>query len=115
MCSTTYRSTNSGVTAAEVAERLQRYGHNELPVAKPIGFWSMLWDQLNSFVVMLLIAAAAVSGALGEWIDALAILAIVVLNTVLGIVQERRAEQALAALESWPHRKRTCCATAAGR
>ena len=59
----------------------------------------VLWEQLNSFVVLLLIAASAVSALLGEWIDALAILAIVVLNTVLGIVQERRAEQALAALK----------------
>ena len=89
----------TGVTSGEAAERLRKYGYNELLHAPPPGFLSMLWDQLNSFVVLLLIAASAVSALLGEWIDALAILAIVVLNTVLGIVQERRAEQALAALQ----------------
>ena len=48
---------------------------------------------------MLLIVAAAISGLLGEWIDAAAILAIVVLNATLGVIQERRAEEALAALK----------------
>jgi Ca2+-transporting ATPase len=89
----------TGVTSQEAAERLQRHGYNQLDEAKPVGFWSVLWDQLNNFVVMLLIGASAVSALLGEWIDALAILAIVVLNTVLGIIQEQRAEQALAALK----------------
>ena len=89
----------SGVTSEDAVARLQRYGHNELPEAKPPSFWRMLWEQLNSFVIMLLIAASIVSVLLGEWIDASAILAIVVLNTVLGIIQERRAEQALAALK----------------
>ena len=63
------------------------------------GFWITLWDQLNNFVVILLIVSSIISALLGEWIDALAIFSIVVLNTILGIVQERRAEQALAALK----------------
>src|SRR5512147_1165869 len=58
----------------------------------------MLWEQFNNFVVIMLIVAAAISGILGEWIDAIAIMAIVVLNAALGVIQERRAEQALAAL-----------------
>ena len=64
----------SGATPREAAERLQKYGYNELVHAPPPGFLSMLWDQLNSFVVLLLIAASAVSAVLGEWVDALAIL-----------------------------------------
>ena len=63
------------------------------------GFLALLWDQLKDFVVMLLIVAAIISIFLGEIVDAAAILAIVVLNAVLGIVQERRAEEALAALK----------------
>jgi len=90
---------DTGVTAEEAAERLQRFGPNQLEEAKPSGFLAMLWEQLNNFVVLLLIGASAVSALLGEWVDAGAILTIVVLNTVLGIVQERRAEQALAALK----------------
>ena len=89
----------SGVTAEEAAERLQRFGPNQLEEARPTSFLATLWEQLNNFVVLLLIGASAVSALLGEWVDAGAILAIVVLNTVLGIIQERRAEQALAALK----------------
>ncbi len=90
---------DGGLTSEEAADRLHRHGHNELEEAKRAGFWSMLWEQLNNFVVILLIAASLVSALLGEWIDASAILSIVVLNTVLGIIQEQRAEEALAALK----------------
>src|ERR1700690_1444134 len=90
---------SDGLTSEEASLRLQRYGHNQLEQAARPGFLAILWEQLNSFVVILLIVASIVSALLGEWIDASAILAIVVLNTVLGIVQERRAEEALAALK----------------
>ena len=90
---------DEGLTSEEASERLHRYGHNELDEAARAGFWVMLWEQLNNFVVILLIVASLLSALLGEWIDASAILAIVVLNTVLGIVQEQRAEEALAALK----------------
>ena len=89
----------NGLTVREASQRLHRYGPNQLQEAPRPGFWVTLWDQLNNFVVILLIVSSIISALLGEWIDALAILAIVVLNTILGIVQERRAEQALAALK----------------
>lgn len=89
----------AGLTGEEAERRLERYGHNQLEEAGRAGFWSMLWEQLNNFVVILLIVASLVSALLGEWVDASAILAIVVLNTVLGIIQEQRAEEALAALK----------------
>jgi Ca2+-transporting ATPase len=88
-----------GLTSEEAADRLRRHGRNELDEQKRGGFWSMLWEQLNNFVVILLIVASAVSALLGEWIDASAILSIVILNTVLGIIQEQRAEEALTALK----------------
>ena len=88
-----------GLTDQEVARRLSQFGHNELQEAPRPGFLSLLWAQLKDFVVMLLILAAVVSMMLGEGIDAAAIIAIVVLNAILGIVQERRAEEALAALK----------------
>ena len=78
-----------GLSSEEAADRLHRFGHNELQVAGRPGFWSALWDQLNNFVVILLIASSLISALLGEWVDSIAILSIVVLNTVLGIVQER--------------------------
>ncbi|HFC10412.1 MAG TPA: calcium-translocating P-type ATPase, SERCA-type [Chloroflexi bacterium] len=87
-----------GLTTSEARRRLVRYGPNQLAEAPPPSFWSKLWEQFNNFVVWLLIVAAVVSAALGDWVEAAAIMAIVILNAVLGLVQESRAEQALAKL-----------------
>ena len=89
----------NGLTSVEVAQRQVHYGHNQLTEAPRPGFMKLLWEQFNNFIVMLLVVAAVVSAFLGEWIDASAIMAIVVLNAILGIIQERRAEEALAALK----------------
>ena len=99
-----------GLTNEEVEKRLKIYGYNELIEASRPGFWSMLWAQLNNFVVILLFVAAFVSGIigwqeyqhtgdLGAFVEAGAILLIVVLNAVLGLVQEGKAEEALASLK----------------
>ncbi|MEW5872007.1 MAG: cation-translocating P-type ATPase [Chloroflexota bacterium] len=87
-----------GLTAEEAAKRLQEYGPNQLTEAPPTTFWQMLWEQFNNFVVMMLIVAAIISAVLGDHVEAAAIMAIVILNATLGVIQERRAEQALAAL-----------------
>jgi Ca2+-transporting ATPase len=91
-------SPQRGLTSEEAARRLERHGPNELTEKPRPTFWSLLWDQLNNFIVIVLIAAGIVSAVLGDYIEAAAILAIVVLNAILGVVQESRAEQALAAL-----------------
>ncbi len=88
-----------GLTTAEAEKRLAHYGPNQLKEAPRPGFLAMLWDQLNNFVVILLIVASIISALLGDYVEAAAIMAIVVLNAALGIVQEQRAEQALAALK----------------
>lgn len=87
-----------GLTSEEAHRRLESYGPNQLREAPPTTFWKMLWDQFNNFVVILLIVASLVSAILGDYIEAAAILAIVILNATLGVLQERRAERALAAL-----------------
>ena len=89
---------HAGLSAAAAAERLMRHGRNELVKAPPLPWWRLLARQFADLLIWILIGAALVSGALGEWIDAGAILAIVLLNAVLGFIQEGRAEQALAAL-----------------
>jgi Ca2+-transporting ATPase len=88
-----------GLTTEEAQKRLEQYGPNQLQEAARPTFWRMLWEQLNNFVVILLIVASVISALLGDYVEAGAIMAIVVLNAVLGIVQERRAEEALAALK----------------
>lgn len=87
-----------GLSSTEVEHRLQEHGLNQLREAPPPTFWQMLWAQFNNFVVILLIVAAAISALLSDFIEAAAIMAIVILNAILGVIQERRAEQALAAL-----------------
>jgi Ca2+-transporting ATPase len=87
-----------GLSSHEVQRRAREFGSNQLIEAPPTTFWQMLWEQFNNFVVILLIVAAIVSAILGDYIEAGAIMAIVILNAGLGVVQERRAEQALAAL-----------------
>jgi Ca2+-transporting ATPase len=89
----------NGLTSTEVAVRKAHYGHNQLTEAPRPGFMRLLWEQFNNFIVILLIVAAVISAFLGEWIDASAIMAIVILNAILGIIQEQRAEEALAALK----------------
>ncbi len=89
----------TGLTSEEVARRLETYGPNQLTEAAGVTFWQMLISQFDNFVVIMLIVAAVISAVLGDWEEAAAILAIVVLNATLGVVQERRAEQALAALK----------------
>jgi Ca2+-transporting ATPase len=88
-----------GLSSEQVGIRLEQYGPNQLNEAPRAGFLEILWGQLNNFVVILLIIASLISALLGDYVEASAIMAIVILNAVLGIVQEQRAEQALAALK----------------
>ena len=87
-----------GLTEEEALDRLARQGPNELAEAPPPPLWRKVAAQLTETVVLVLLAAAVLSAGIGEWADALAILAIVVLNAILGVYQEQRAEHALAAL-----------------
>jgi P-type Ca2+ transporter type 2C len=88
-----------GLSAEVASRKLEEIGPNVLPEDPRPGFLALLWDQINNFLILLLIAAALVTAWIGEWTDAAVILSIVVLNTILGVVQEARAEQALAALK----------------
>ncbi|MCS6286778.1 MAG: cation-translocating P-type ATPase [Nitrospira sp.] len=90
---------DTGLTASEAQHRLAAIGPNELPEAAPPSPLKIFLSQFANLIVWVLIGAAAVSGLLQEWIDAVAILAIVVLNAILGFVQEFRAERSLAALK----------------
>lgn len=91
-------SADGGLTSADARARLAVYGPNELVETKGHGPLWMLWEQLTAVMVLILIAAAALSLALGKYLEAGAITTIVVLFAVLGFVQEYRAERAIAAL-----------------
>jgi len=88
-----------GLSTAEVASRREKYGFNELVDRGTKSPWKILWEQLTETMVVILIISAVVTLFLQEYKDAIAILVIVVLNSILGFTQEYRAEQAMAALK----------------
>ncbi|MBX9659435.1 MAG: calcium-translocating P-type ATPase, PMCA-type [Nitrospiraceae bacterium] len=88
-----------GLSADEVARRLSTYGLNAIQEHRARSPWRMLLDQFTDFMILVLIAAAIISGMIGEPPDAIAIMVIVLLNGVIGFIQEYRAERAVAALK----------------
>jgi Ca2+-transporting ATPase len=96
---------HDGLSAAEARARLERDGPNELTAAKPVPAWRKFLAQFQDMLVILLMIATAISALLWLWerewalpYEAMAILGVVVLNAVMGYVQESRAEAAVAAL-----------------
>ena len=96
-----YLETNpmQGLTQVEAQRRLVEYGSNELIERDRKSPWRILGEQLIAIMVVILIIAAVISALLGDYIDAVAIIVIVVLNAILGFTQEYRAEKAMAALK----------------
>jgi len=90
--------TTGGLSTAEAARRLAEHGRNELAEGKSISPWAIFLGQFKNLIVWILIVAGVISGVLGEGVDAIAILAIVVLNAVIGFYQEFSAEKSIAAL-----------------
>jgi P-type Ca2+ transporter type 2C len=87
-----------GLGEKEARDRLLVHGPNELPEAPPASPFMLFLAQFSNLIVWVLIGAAILSGLLREWLDSAAILTIVLLNAVLGLVQEYKAERSLAAL-----------------
>ena len=94
-----HKSTSQGLSSKEAAGRLQEYGPNELIETKKKTLFMMFLDQFRDFMILILIAAAVVSGIIGEVADTVAIIVIVILNAIIGFVQEYRAEKAMKALK----------------
>ena len=92
-------STATGLSSQEAAQRLAANGPNELKEGKRISPLQIFLGQFKSLIIWILIAAGVISGVLGEVVDAIAILAIVVLNAVIGFYQEFNAEKSIAALK----------------
>jgi len=88
----------NGLSDLEAANRLKEFGENRLAVVAGTPRWKRLASQFSSLLIGLLIVSAIIAGLLGEWIDAIVILTIVVVNGLLGFLQEDRAERAIEAL-----------------
>ncbi|NLM37419.1 MAG: cation-translocating P-type ATPase [Firmicutes bacterium] len=89
---------NRGLRVTEAQHRLAQDGENRLQTKNRLSPWGLFFSEFADFMVLVLLGAVAISVALGEWHDALTILAIVFLNSILGFVQEYRAERSLEAL-----------------
>ena len=95
----------SGLTSAEASSRLSQYGPNELEKEEKTPLWKRFFEQMADPMVIMLIVAAVISAVTGmiqgesEWADVIIIMAVVIINSVLGVVQEAKSEQALEALQ----------------
>ncbi|MFC3748770.1 calcium-translocating P-type ATPase, SERCA-type [Paenibacillus sp. GCM10012306] len=89
----------TGLREEEATERRKESGYNELTEGKAISPLTLLLNQFKDFMVLVLMGATLISGLLGEYLDAITIIAIILLNGVLGFVQEFRAERSLRALK----------------
>ncbi|OBR64881.1 calcium-translocating P-type ATPase, SERCA-type [Paenibacillus oryzae] len=92
-------SLEKGLEAGQASELLAQQGHNELSEGKKISPLVLFLNQFKDFMVLILMGATLISGLLGEYLDAITIIAIIVINAVLGFAQEFRAERSLRALK----------------
>jgi len=89
-----------GLTTAESRRRIEEYGRNQIPEVQRRSLLKMLLSQFTDFMIIVLLVAALISGFIGEPQDTIAILVIVLLNAIIGAVQEFRAERAVDALKA---------------
>lgn len=92
-------SSKEGLSTEEAARRLEKYGKNELEEGKERTLLHMLLDQFKGVVVIILIAASIISALLGEIADTAIIMVVVVVNAIIGVIQENKAEKAMEALK----------------
>ncbi|MEG0943710.1 MAG: cation-translocating P-type ATPase [Angelakisella sp.] len=92
-------STKDGLSAQEAADRLEKYGANELPKGKKKGLLARFIDQFKNVMIIVLIVAGLISGFMGEVGSTVIIMVVVVLNAIMGVVQEGKAEKSLEALQ----------------
>ncbi|ADY55923.1 calcium-translocating P-type ATPase, PMCA-type [Syntrophobotulus glycolicus DSM 8271] len=94
-----FGSTPEGLTDEEAGQRIKQYGKNEIPEGKKKTLAGMFLEQFKSIMILILLIAAVISGLMHELTDTYIILVVIVLNAVLGVIQESKAEKALEALQ----------------
>ncbi|MDD4998071.1 MAG: cation-translocating P-type ATPase, partial [Syntrophales bacterium] len=94
-----WQTSPRGLASATIAERRRQYGPNELVVKEKKSPFLMFLAQFKDVLILILVAAAVLAGFVGDLVDTIAILVIVVINAVVGFIQEYRAEKAMEALK----------------
>jgi magnesium-transporting ATPase (P-type) len=92
------RSDRNGLTAAEAERRLLRFGPNRLAPPARRSAWQRFLLQFHNVLIYVLLAAGVITGALGHWVDSGVIFGVVLINAIIGFVQEGKAEAAIAAI-----------------
>jgi P-type Ca2+ transporter type 2C len=92
------QSSETGLSASEAEKRLAEYGENKIEEVKGAGIFKIILDQFMDPLIYILLVAAVVTTLLGELIDTYVILAVVIVNAVIGFTQEFKAENAISAL-----------------
>lgn len=93
-------SSDVGLSSAQAAERLQDYGLNQLPQRAGLTPWRRFLLQFHNLLIYVLLASMAMTLALGQWLDSAVIFAVVLINALIGFIQEGKAEQAMRAIQS---------------
>src|SRR4030067_1507933 len=93
------RTADSGLRQAEVLERRKQHGENRLPAEKGTSVWTLLLNQVKSPLVYIILVAAGVSLVVGEYGDFFIIMAVVIIDVILGFIQEYQAQQTYTALK----------------
>jgi len=101
------KSSAEGLTAAEINERRERFGRNELPAAARRSAWIRFAQQFDNLLIYVLLAAGAITLLLGHFVDSGVIFGVVVINAIIGFIQEGKAEQALEAVRAMLARRAT--------
>lgn len=92
-------TSENGILSEQHEKLIEKYGHNEFKEQESKSFLVRFFEQFKDFLVIILIIAAVISGVVGEVADTVIILAIVILNALLGVIQESKAEESLKALK----------------
>ena len=98
-CLNLLSTSEDGLTIEQVEERREKVGLNQLVEGQQVSLLTIFLNQFRDFMIIVLLAATLISGLLGEYMDAITIVAIIILNGILGFIQEVKAERSLAALK----------------
>ncbi len=93
-------TTEEGLTDKEAEERLKKYGYNELRGKKIRTVFELVWEEITDPMILILIGASILSFVLKEWVEGFVILFIVFVNTIISVIQEKKAEASIEALKS---------------
>ncbi len=91
---------DQGLTELEAKKRIEKYGYKRLCPPKGKGMWLRILEQFNNVLIYILLIAAVITGLLAHWADAGVILSVVIINAVIGLMQEGKAEKAIDAIRN---------------